>query len=87
MTASAEEALAVMADRCPRLVVLDLLLPGMTGLEMLEIMRRQPALARTPVIISTSVPERAPRDVPVLAKPIDVDALCAWMRRSCQCGV
>jgi hypothetical protein len=39
---------------------------------MLETMRRQPALATMPVVFSTSAPERAPRGVQVLAKPIDI---------------
>jgi CheY-like chemotaxis protein len=86
MAASAEEALALLADRRPCLVLLDLLLPGMKGGEMLEVMRREPALSNLPVLISTSAPERAPRGVPVLPKPIDVDALCGWMRRMCQCA-
>jgi CheY-like chemotaxis protein len=83
--ASAEEALALLANRRPCLIVLDLLMPGMTGVEMLTAIRREPALSALPVIISTSAPEKAPRDVPVLAKPIDVNALCGWMRRVCQC--
>ena len=86
LAASAEEGLALLVDRRPCLVVLDLLLPGMSGTEMLESMRRNPALAGMPILISTSAPERAPRNVPVLAKPIDIDALCGWMRRSCHCG-
>jgi CheY-like chemotaxis protein len=85
MASSGAEALAILAGRQPCLIVLDLLMPGMTGAEMLEVMRRQPEHASTPVLISTSAPERAPRGVPVLAKPIDVDALCGWMRRMCQC--
>jgi CheY-like chemotaxis protein len=86
MAASGEEALALMAGCRPCLVLLDLLMPGMTGAELLEAMRRDPALAALPVLMSTSAPERAPRGVPVLAKPIDVEALCGWMRRSCQCA-
>lgn len=86
LAASAEEGLAVLAQLRPCLVVLDLLMPGMNGGEMLEAMRREPLLAQLPVLISTSAPERAPRDVPVLAKPIDVDALCGWMRRACSCA-
>jgi CheY-like chemotaxis protein len=85
MASSAEEALLLLANRRPCLIVLDLLMPGMTGGEMLEVMRSDPTLKDTPVLISTSAPERAPRGVPVLAKPIDVDALCDWMRRVCQC--
>jgi CheY-like chemotaxis protein len=85
MAASAEEALALLADCRPCLIVLDLLMPGMSGAEMLEVMRLEPTLATMPVIISTSAPERAPRNVPVLAKPIDVETLCNWMRRVCQC--
>lgn len=85
MAASASEALAMLARRLPCLVVLDLLMPGMTGAEMLEVMRRHPDLSLRPVVISTSAPERAPAGVPVLAKPIAVDALCGWMRRVCRC--
>jgi CheY-like chemotaxis protein len=84
--ASAEEALALLAVRQPCLMVVDLLMPGMTGAEMLETMSHKPELSSMPVIISTSAPERAPRGVPVLPKPIDVDALCGWMRRACQCA-
>jgi CheY-like chemotaxis protein len=83
---SGEEALALLVNRRPCLVVLDLLMPGMTGAEMLETMRREPSLATMPVIISTSAPERAPRGVPVLPKPIDIDALWGWMKRVCECG-
>ena len=78
MAASAEEALALLAKRRPCLVVLDLLLPGMKGGEMLEVMRREPALSRLPVLISTSAPERAPRDVPVLSKPILTTGRPSW---------
>ncbi len=48
-------------------------------------MRREPELSKMPVVISTSAPERAPPRRPVLAKPIDVDALCGWMRSVCDC--
>jgi CheY-like chemotaxis protein len=85
MAASAEEALALLAEQRPCLVVLDLLLPGMKGGAMLEAIRARPLLANVPVLISTSLPELAPRGVPVLAKPIDVEALCGWMRTACQC--
>jgi CheY-like chemotaxis protein len=85
MAASAEEALALLSEQRPCLVVLDLLLPGMKGGEMLDAIRAQPLLSNLPVLISTSIPEHAPRGVPVLAKPIDVDALCGWMRTTCHC--
>lgn len=85
MAASAEEALALLTTCRPCLVILDLLMPGMTGAEMLQTMRLEPALSTLPVIISTSAPERAPRGVPVLPKPIDIQALCTWMRRVCRC--
>lgn len=85
LAASAEEALALLADCRPCLVVLDLLMPGVTGTEMLEAMRREPTLATMPVVISRSAPERAPRGVPILSKPIDIEALCGMMRRVCRC--
>jgi chemotaxis family two-component system response regulator Rcp1 len=63
-----EEALASMrgADdgdgaRRPALVLLDLNLPGIDGLGVLTEIRRDPALAHTPVVVLTS--SSAPHDV------------------------
>ncbi len=87
LAASGEEALAVLATHRPCLVILDLMMPTMTGTEMLEEMRKTPDLASLPVVISTSAPALAPAGVPVLSKPIDIAALWVWMRRTCHCTV
>lgn len=80
------DALRVLGEHRPCLIVLDLLMPVMTGQELLEQMRLQPELAQLPVLVSTSAPRRAPAGVPVLPKPIDLRALWAWIRQHCQCG-
>lgn len=86
LAASGEDALEILAERRPCLVILDLMMPGMSGREMLEQMRREPTLSDVAVVISTSAPERAPRGVPILPKPIDLGALCDWIHRSCTCS-
>jgi len=83
--ASAEDALAILADAQPCLIILDVRMPGMTGPEMLEAMKRDARLSMLPVVMSTSAPERVPQGVAVLPKPVDVDALCGWIRSSCGC--
>lgn len=85
LATSAKEALALLEDERPCLIVLDLIMPDMTGAEMLETMQGQPALSATPVVIWTSAPEQAPLGVPLLAKPVDIAALRALMRRTCSC--
>jgi CheY-like chemotaxis protein len=80
------EALKMLAQRRPCLVILDLLMPVMTGVELLEAMRKDPALATIPVLISTSAPHRAPAGVPVLTKPFDIESIWGWIRRSCRCA-
>lgn len=82
---SGEEALEVLAKDRPCLVLMDLLMPGMSGAELLAAMRAEPTLADLPVLMSTSAPDRAPRDVPLLPKPIDIDALGRFLKRTC-CG-
>jgi CheY-like chemotaxis protein len=84
--ANGREALKVMAEHRPCLVILDLLMPVMTGNELWEVMRQKPALAQIPVVISTSAPDRAPPGVPIIRKPIDIDAVLQWMERTCQCS-
>jgi two-component system, cell cycle response regulator DivK len=50
----AEEALAVMKSFHPMVVVLDLVLPGMSGLVLAEIMKADPRLAHVPLVAATA---------------------------------
>lgn len=86
MAENGKQALSLLANHRPCLVVMDLLMPVMSGAELLQTMRHDPALATLPVIMSTSAPEQAPKDVALLPKPIDINVLCAWMRRMCHCS-
>jgi CheY-like chemotaxis protein len=48
---SGEEALQVLADKgAPDVAVLDVLMPGMSGLELCALLRQDPAYAHVPVI-------------------------------------
>ena len=85
--ASGREALDLLEDRRPCLMVLDLMMPGMSGAQVMEAMRRRPALDAMRVVIATSAPDCAPKGVPVIAKPIDLDTIWAWVRRNCRCEV
>ena len=84
--ANGADALELLRTQRPCLVVLDLIMPVMTGQEMLAAMRKDPMLATVRVLISTSAPSRAPSGVSVLPKPIDIERLWDWVRRSCRCG-
>jgi putative two-component system response regulator len=53
------EALARAAERLPDLVILDMMMPEMDGIEVLERLRANAATARTPVIFLTGVSEKS----------------------------
>ena len=80
------EALQLLERMRPCLIVLDLLMPVMTGQEVLLELRKTPELAKLPVVVSTSAPHLAPSGVPILPKPIDISKLWGWMRRTCDCA-
>lgn len=65
------------ARRHVDLVVTDLMMPGLDGWALIEILRSHPAFARTPVLAMTGVvtAARLPADVPVLKKPFALNAL------------
>ena len=86
LAANGADALRLLRERKPCLMVLDLIMPVMTGEELLDILRQQSALAHLPVLISTSAPQRAPAGIPVLPKPIDLAAFWAWIRQNCHCN-
>ena len=49
-----DEALRIMAEERPSLVLLDLMMPGMTGADVLDWMRGEPQLRNVPVVILSS---------------------------------
>jgi CheY-like chemotaxis protein len=61
----------------PCAVILDIIMPVMSGTEVYHALKQDPNLADIPVLISTSDPSRAPSQVPVLKKPINLDRLLA----------
>ena len=56
----AETAMEIMHAKPPKLVILDDMMPGMTGTEVLALMRADPALASVPVVMYSAAdrPER-----------------------------
>lgn len=65
----------------PSVVVLDLMMPVMTGNELYDTMQADPGLTDIPVIISTSDPSRAPSGALILKKPFDVRTILTIVER------
>ena len=66
------------------LVLMDLMMPGMTGWELVAAVRSDPLLRDNPIIVTTAVPEEAPSGVDaVLQKPFDLDTLVRIVEQHC----
>jgi two-component system, sensor histidine kinase and response regulator len=65
----------------PALVILDLLMPGISGIELYDTMQRDPRLCKIPVIVSTSDPSRAPSGVLIMKKPVNLARLLDVVRQ------
>lgn len=81
--ADAEEGLDLVPKFRPNVLILDICLPGMNGLQMLDRIRRHPLRAGMAVLVLTGhdlagVPEGA---VQVLSKPIRPEELLTEIRR------
>lgn len=59
----------------PLVLLLDLVMPVMTGSELFTKLRSEASTADIPVVIMTSDPAAAPKGVPVLAKPVGISTL------------
>jgi CheY-like chemotaxis protein/anti-sigma regulatory factor (Ser/Thr protein kinase) len=53
-TADPREALRLAQDEVPHVILLDLVMPGVTGFEVLDQLKRDPRTAGIPVVITTS---------------------------------
>jgi CheY-like chemotaxis protein len=76
--ADGEKALSVLADQAPpSIVLLDLMMPHISGWEVLDVMAHRPLLAHVPVLVLTGYDEveGLPEHCHVLHKPIDADLL------------
>jgi CheY-like chemotaxis protein len=75
-----------MLDTNPHtcVVVVDLLMPGIVGHELLDYMRGDPDLAKIPVAIISGSPQLAPEGYQVFPKPLDSRALLAFVKQGCE---
>jgi CheY-like chemotaxis protein len=64
----------------PCVVLVDLLMPGIVGHELLDYLRSDEALASIPIAIISGSPERAPTGYTVFTKPLDTHALREFVR-------
>jgi CheY-like chemotaxis protein len=65
-----------------RLIVLDLAMPTMTGWQLVDVLRHDPALSRVPVLVTSGIPVHGDASgigatIPSLGKPIDAERLIA----------
>lgn len=67
----------------PSVVILDLIMPVMGGVEVYATMRTNPRLASIPIIVSTADPTQAPAGALLMRKPINPDRMLEAIRRLC----
>jgi two-component system chemotaxis response regulator CheY len=80
--ADGSEAIALLGSARPDLLLLDVMMPGTSGIAVLEHLRADPELSETPVIVVSAFASPADRDRAIQAgatrfvkKPFDPDAL------------
>lgn len=76
-----EEGLAEMRRKPPALVLLDLMMPIMSGWQVLEAVRADASLQSIPIVVITAATRTRPAGATdLLAKPVDIAALLRVVR-------
>jgi two-component system cell cycle response regulator DivK len=90
---TAGEALALAREHRPALVLMDIQLPDMDGLQALGMLRMDERTAAIPVLAVTAQAMRGDRERftaagfdGYLAKPVDIDGLLEVVRQHCEGG-
>lgn len=68
----------------PCVVLVDLLMPGIVGQELLEYLRADTRLAAIPVAIVSGSPHLAPEGYKVFRKPLDLRPLLDFVHQGCR---
>ena len=79
-----KEALESASRTVPGLIVTDQMMPIMTGAELFRALKSSPRLRQVPVILITSAPPAAARDLhwaELIRKPLDLEALLRSVHR------
>ncbi|MCC7449590.1 MAG: response regulator [Anaerolineae bacterium] len=82
---SADQALQVLQDNIPAIIILDIAMPGMNGIDLLRTIRQDERLNGTRVIIATAVANLVPRPVArladrILTKPLSLQDINSAVR-------
>jgi CheY-like chemotaxis protein len=79
--ASGEEALQLLDDCVPSVLLLDLMLPGISGEELLATMRKDVRFTDLPVVVVSAAPVTLMNVTAVVRKPPNVDRLLETVSR------
>ncbi|MDP2431034.1 MAG: excisionase family DNA-binding protein [Pseudomonadota bacterium] len=81
------DALMVVGQRVPDVLIVDLIMPGMDGFELVRALHGNPALSGTDIIVVSSMSREdigkrgtLPPDVPIYGKPIPFHELHGFFR-------
>jgi CheY-like chemotaxis protein len=80
------EALSLLERERPAVMLVDLFMPIMNGVELLKVVKKSPKLASIPRIIMTGANDSmigVREDVSVLYKPVNFDALTRLLHTYC----
>ena len=83
---SGEEAVDLARQLRPDVVLLDVMLPGLSGLDVVRVIRSDPSLKDTPILVMTAFSEIDAGDAEAaganrfLAKPFDLQELTSAVR-------
>lgn len=86
------EAVAMIDESIPRLMILDLMMPRMNGWEVIEAVRARELIDTIPIIVLTAVGAQRTEDLPslgvraVLGKPFEIADLMATARQILEAG-
>jgi DNA-binding response OmpR family regulator len=82
-----EDALRIIHDHAPSMIVLDVMLPDIDGFEICRRLRSEPATAKIPIIILTALDQEDMRvrarqcgATEYMSKPFDPDRLLATIK-------
>jgi CheY-like chemotaxis protein len=84
--ANGQEALALLSDGAPHLIVLDLMMPVMDGWQLLAKLRANPRYASLPVLVmsaSHDAQASLPQAQPFMRKPLSLGGLIGRIHELC----